>query len=156
MRYSFLYCHHYLAVIILPLGGHLTGDVFSEAHLEQGCKKKKIKTGVDTVTQSDKLCRVKSEIPDLPELISNLRKATARRGMKGELAQAMGLPLPRISEWLAGTRKPGGDKTLKLLRWVKLHGGQQKSRGRALTPPQPKTRSTKISHEKRKSNPSAG
>jgi transcriptional regulator with XRE-family HTH domain len=99
---------------------------------------------------------MKSEIPEMPELVSMLREATAKRGMKAELARAMGVSLPRISEWLAGDRKPGGDKTLKLLRWVELHGGQKKNRGSALTPPRRKTRSTPNSNEKRKSNPSKG
>ena len=114
---------------------------------------KEMQKAVDRITQSGNMNEVKSEIPDMPELISKLRKATAGRGMKAKLAQAMKVPLPRISEWLAGTRKPGGAKTLKLLRWVKLLGGQPKSRGRASTPPQPKTRSTQISHEKRTANP---
>jgi DNA-binding transcriptional regulator YiaG len=122
----------------------------------KGARKKKSKTGIDTLTQFGKLCGVKSEIPEMPELISNLRKATARRGMKGKLAQAMDVPLPRISEWLAGTRNPGGAKTLKLLRWVELHEGQQKNRGSALTPPRRKTRSRQFKHEKPKSNPPKG
>ena len=81
---------------------------------------------------------MKSETPELPELISSLRKATAKRGMKAVLSRAMGVSLPRISEWLAGTREPGGEYALRLKRWVELPKTQQKSRGRASTPPQPK------------------
>ena len=116
---------------------------------------KNIKTGVDTIPQSDNIHPVKSE-KLMPSLISDLRKATSKRGMKAELARAMKVSLPRISEWLAGAREPGGEYALRLAKWVKLPEAQRKSRGRASTPPQPKTRSTQFKHEKRKSNPPEG
>ena len=72
-------------------------------------QKRKCKTGVDSIPQSDKFTQMKVGKAELPELISRLRKATSERGMKAKLARAMGVSLPRISEWLAGTREPGGE-----------------------------------------------
>jgi hypothetical protein len=89
---------------------------------------------------------MKSEVPELPELISRLRKATSERGMKAILARAMGVSLPRISEWLArkNPKEPSGQTTLLLLKWVQ-HQEKQTSPGSAQTPPERKTRSTRIS-----------
>jgi transcriptional regulator with XRE-family HTH domain len=90
------------------------------------------------------------------QLIRRLRNATEKRGMKAKLARAMGVPLQRVSEWLGSVKEPSGKTTFKLLQWVRQQEGQQESPGSAQTPPEPKTRSTQISHEKRKSNPPKG
>jgi hypothetical protein len=107
------------------------------------------------VTSIGNMWGMKSEIPDMQELVQLLRTATMKRGMKSSLARAMDVDLPRISEWLAGSREPSGETTLRLLQWVELQERQQhKSPGSALTRPEPKTQSTQGSNEKRKSNPS--
>ena len=123
----------------------------------QGGRKRKSKQVLTRIPQSDNVQHVKSETPELPELISSLRKATAKRGMKAVLSRAMGVSLPRISEWLAGTREPGGEYALRLKRWVELPEDQQKSRGRASTPPQPKPRlrSSKANEKTKSGRPTA-
>jgi transcriptional regulator with XRE-family HTH domain len=98
---------------------------------------------------------MKSEVPELPELISRLRKATAERGMKAKLARAMGVLPPRISEWLAkkNSKEPSGQTTLRLLQFVLDRESQLKNSGSVSAPPERKTRSTQISYEKRKPSP---
>ena len=67
------------------------------------------------VISSDNSNNVKTE---MQQLLDRLNKATADRGMKVALARFMGVPLPSISFWLSGAKEPGGQTTLKLLKWV--------------------------------------
>lgn len=55
---------------------------------------------------------------EIQHLIKRLKIATAFPGMKGKLAADMKVPRPRVSEWLTGKKEPGGDTTLRLLKWV--------------------------------------
>jgi len=63
---------------------------------------------------------VKFEIvkPQLPALLERLKSATKQKGKKTELAADLNVPLASISQWLSGEREPGGEYTLKLLKWV--------------------------------------
>ena len=61
----------------------------------------------------------------LPALIKRLQEATKERGSKTALAKFMGLPLPKISQWLSGEHEPGGENTLKLLHWVEQQERQK-------------------------------
>jgi transcriptional regulator with XRE-family HTH domain len=54
----------------------------------------------------------------MANLLDRLNKATSQRGMKSKLAKVMGVPLSNVSQWLSGEREPGGETTLRLLRWV--------------------------------------
>jgi transcriptional regulator with XRE-family HTH domain len=58
--------------------------------------------------------------PQMPELLERVRKATSEKGEKSKLAELIGVPLASLSQWLSGDREPGGEYTLKLLRWVEL------------------------------------
>jgi hypothetical protein len=69
--------------------------------------------------------------------------------MKSRLAEALHVPLPRISDWLAGNYLPSGERALKLAQWVSQQQAKQTtSPGGAQTPPRPKTQS-KASNEKK-------
>lgn len=67
------------------------------------------------ITVSGNTTEVKSQMDVLK---ARLNKATKGRGEKAELARFMKLPLANISQWLSGKREPGGENTLRLLRWV--------------------------------------
>jgi transcriptional regulator with XRE-family HTH domain len=69
------------------------------------------------VTDYGNTSEVKSHIARLRD---RLNKATAARGMKAELARAMGVHLVNVSQWLSGEREPAGETTLRLLNWVEL------------------------------------
>lgn len=82
----------------------------------------------------------------LDSLIERAKRACEPRGSgkRKLLAKFLGVPMPRISEWLNGTNTPGGPTTLRLLEWVTAEeANQQKGSGSAQTPPKPKTRTRK-------------
>ncbi len=64
--------------------------------------------------------------PQLPGLLERLRQATAAPGCKTELSAWLGVPPASLSQWLAGTREPGGEYALRLLRWVQ---GRERAAG---------------------------
>lgn len=56
--------------------------------------------------------------PRLEALIASLAAhCDTRRGSKGELAAYLGVPPPRVSEWLSGTM-PGGEYALGIQEWL--------------------------------------
>jgi transcriptional regulator with XRE-family HTH domain len=67
------------------------------------------------VTLSSNTPNVKSEID---KLIERVKRKAERPGAKAELARALGVAPARISEWLSGEKEPGGEYTLRLLKWV--------------------------------------
>lgn len=93
----------------------------------------------------------------LPELIRHLKELTEgpeNRGKKTELAEFLGVPLSRVSNWLAQRKKPGGETTLRLLKWAEEQAAKtKKGPGSGDTPPEPKAQSRKSSHENRKPGP---
>ena len=50
--------------------------------------------------------------------MKRLNDATTARGVRAELAKHMGVALPKVSQWLAGTLEPSSETTLELLQWV--------------------------------------
>ena len=62
----------------------------------------------------------------LPDLLERLKKATQESGQKSALAKFLGAPLASVSRWLSGEREPGGEVTLKLIRWCELQERQAK------------------------------
>lgn len=58
---------------------------------------------------------VKSEVE---KLIERVKQKASQPGAKAKLARALGVAPARISEWLSGEKEPGGEYTLRLLRWV--------------------------------------
>jgi transcriptional regulator with XRE-family HTH domain len=75
------------------------------------------KAGLTKVTDSGKPHPVKSELT-LKSLLARLNTATKEPGKKSQLAKHMRVPLSNVSQWLSGKREPGGETTLKLLKWV--------------------------------------
>jgi hypothetical protein len=59
--------------------------------------------------------------PQLPKLLSRVRKLTAKSGMKTALARFLDVNLSQLSEWLSEeetARKPSGEYALRMLLWV--------------------------------------
>ena len=54
----------------------------------------------------------------LPSLLERLNRATKESGKMTALADFLGVPLASVSRWLSGKREPGGEITLRLLKWV--------------------------------------
>ncbi|MDP1589822.1 MAG: hypothetical protein Q8M07_18860 [Prosthecobacter sp.] len=46
----------------------------------------------------------------------------AGRGRKTALIKHLGIPPPRLSEWLSGGVKPGGETTLAIQEWLAAQG----------------------------------
>jgi len=67
------------------------------------------------VSESGNMSPVKSE---MALLRARLAGATQGRGKKAELARLMRVTPATISQWLSGSREPGGEATLRLLHWV--------------------------------------
>jgi DNA-binding transcriptional regulator YiaG len=61
---------------------------------------------------------VKSQPMSLKNLLANANRLTSEPGKKTELANFLNAPLESVSRWLSGKREPGGETTLRLLRWV--------------------------------------
>jgi DNA-binding XRE family transcriptional regulator len=64
--------------------------------------------------------------PVLPKLILRLKKATAERGKKSELAKWLGVHRQSVTDWLTGKQEPGGETALRMLQWVEQQERQQK------------------------------
>ncbi len=68
----------------------------------------------DSITSESNTEGVKSEMQKLRD---DLKRVTAKPGMKAALARFMKVDPPRVSEWLAG-QEPGGSYALKLRKWA--------------------------------------
>jgi len=51
-------------------------------------------------------------------LLNDVRRLTKPAGMKAQLADALGVPQARVSEWLSEKYIPSGDTVLRILNWV--------------------------------------
>jgi transcriptional regulator with XRE-family HTH domain len=93
----------------------------------------------------------------LKNLRTELNRLTEESGKKTELAGFLGAPLASVSRWLSGEREPGGETTLKMLRWVQEQESQPNAPGSVTSTAKGKTqlRSSKV-YEKTKSNPHKG
>ena len=78
--------------------------------------------GLTDSATSEKLSEVKAQIPSLLE---RLNRATKESGKMSALAEFLGVPLASVSRWLSGKREPGGEITLRLLRWVEQQERQK-------------------------------
>lgn len=64
----------------------------------------------------------------LPSLLERLKKATAQKGKKSELAEYLqrvtkeNVPLASVSRWLSGEREPGGEIALQMDAWATAQG----------------------------------
>lgn len=91
---------------------------------------------------------------ELEELLCTARRLTKPRGMKTKLAKALRVPLPRVSDWLAGNYMPSGRRALELREWVRAQEGQQKQGPEsAITLARPKTQPKASNEKKPKSSP---
>lgn len=130
-----------------------TAAALTEAYAVQPRKPltEKNEFSVDSVTDSSNTSGVDSP---LSKLLNRVRRSCAAHGRKAQLAKFLGVPMPRISEWLGGVQQPGGETTLRMLEWVTAEEAKQtKSPGSVEAPPEPKTRLKKISDEKPKTGP---
>ncbi len=122
---------------------HLTGVRMHEDKLPPARLSKKELAEVREIAN---MPGMQSEIEGLRK---RLKQVTAQRGMKTSLAVYLSAPLPCVSDWLSGKREPGGETTLRLLRWVEQQERQQnEGASSATTPPTPKAQS-KASNEKK-------
>ncbi len=81
-----------------------------------------LKIDLTNTATSSKLVGVK---PQLPSLRERLNRATKEIGMMSALADFLHVPLASVSRWLSGKREPGGEITLKMLRWVEQQERQK-------------------------------
>ena len=80
------------------------------------------KKNLTSITLKGNNAGVQSEIQ---KLVNQLKRVTAAKGKKAELSRFMGVAPARISEWLSGEKKPGGEYTLRLLNWVEQQERQK-------------------------------
>ena len=87
---------------------------------------------------------------EIQELINRVARAARLPGKKTELANALGVPTPRVSEWLRKDNPivPSGETTLRLLRWVEQQERQQNTPGSATNTAKGKTQVRKSQNEK--------
>ncbi|MDB6110503.1 MAG: hypothetical protein JWR69_2253 [Pedosphaera sp.] len=64
----------------------------------------------------------------IDRLLARLRKATAARGSRSELARWLDVPRQQVNTWLVGISEPGGNATLLILAWLKLEAAKAKRR----------------------------
>lgn len=60
---------------------------------------------------------------EIQKLMERVKRKSSMPGAKADLARKLGVAPARISEWLSGAKEPGGDYTLRLLRWVSQQEG---------------------------------
>lgn len=93
---------------------------------------------------------------EMQELISRIACATRPPGKKTELAKAIGVTSPRVSEWLRKEHPvvPSGETTLRLLHWIGQQERQQNTIGSDISTANGKTRvRSSTVYEKAKSSP---
>lgn len=56
--------------------------------------------------------------PEMQKLIERVRRKASKPGAKSKLARWLDVAPARVSEWLSGKKEPGGEYTLRMLRWV--------------------------------------
>jgi DNA-binding XRE family transcriptional regulator len=61
----------------------------------------------------------------LPAFLERVKKSASSSGKKSELAKFLGAPLASVSRWLNDKREPGGEITLKMLKWVEQQERQK-------------------------------
>ena len=85
----------------------------------------------------------------LKNLRTELNRLTEESGKKTELAGFLGAPLASVSRWLSGEREPGGETTLKMLRWVQEQESQPNAPGSATNATKGKATRRKVVYEKK-------
>jgi len=70
---------------------------------------------------------VKRATPELDRLFRRVRTLTKARGAAVSLAEHLGVSRSTLSDWLSGRFEPGGEVTLRLLKWVTAAEAKQKA-----------------------------
>jgi len=96
----------------------VTGRVAKSDEINEPLKALENKISERDLTDVESSSRLEDVKPQLPSLLERLQKATQDSGQKSALAKSLDVPLASVSRWLAGDREPGGEITLKLLKWV--------------------------------------
>jgi hypothetical protein len=117
-------------------------EAMERARAEQESQKRLLLTDV---AASGKLAPVKSQ---LKNLLADLNRLTREPGTKTKLADFLGAPLTSVSRWLSGEREPGGETTLKMLRWVQEQESQPNTLGSATNTAKGKTQVRKSRYDK--------
>ena len=104
-----------------------SSDEFLQSHVEEVSSFGKlelnpIKNELTNTSIRGKQVEVKSQ---LPSLLDRLNRATSETGKISALADFLGAPLASVSRWLSGKREPGGEITLKMLKWVEQQERQK-------------------------------
>lgn len=125
--------------------------LFPASRTPQSAPVEKSKQVLTVSSDSVTYAPMKSE---LEELLSVARRLTKLRGMKTKLAKALHVPLPRVSDWLAGNYLPSGQRALELREWVRAQEGQQKKSPESASTLSGRKTQSKASNEKKpRSNP---
>ena len=106
-----------------------------------------------SVTPSGKSAAVTGE---LDSLIDRAKRACEPRGSghRKRLAKFLGVPMPRISEWLSGAKTPAGPTTLRLLEWVTAEEAKPKQSAAGVSPQAaPKAQKQATHHENKRNRP---
>lgn len=90
---------------------------------------------------------------ELEKLIERVNCLASKRGSRAELASFLKVFPGRVSEWLSGKSKPGGDVTLRLLAWAEQEEKKQKCVGSVSSTTNAQAQKTEITtNEKRLQN----
>ena len=74
--------------------------------------------GKNNLTDSSLKGNTSSVKSEIKRLMVRVKKFAGLAGNKAALAKYLHVAPPRISEWLSGKKEPGGEYTLRLLKWV--------------------------------------
>lgn len=77
-----------------------------------------------SLNASSEYCNTNDVQSELCQLLEQVRSLTKPKGMKAKLARDLGVPKPRVSEWLAGKYQPSGEIALRIQKWVAHHEKQ--------------------------------
>jgi transcriptional regulator with XRE-family HTH domain len=83
--------------------------------MDQNQAARRGKESLTEISLKSKTADMKSE---MQKLLHKVKAKASRPGGKSQLANELGVAPARVSEWLAGKKEPGGEYTLRLLKWV--------------------------------------
>lgn len=115
--------HAYFDTLTAETSAFISSHALQGTYLATGTPPKAPqKNSLRNVSDYVNLASVK---PQMPNFLDRLKKMTAERGKKTALAKFLGVPLASVSQWLSGDREPGGERTLRMLRWVEQQERQK-------------------------------
>jgi transcriptional regulator with XRE-family HTH domain len=81
------------------------------------------------------------------DLLAALKSLASEPGRPAALARDLNVPQARVSEWLSGKKKPGGETTLRLVQWVEQQERKPKTLDSDTNTAKGKTQVSKSSYE---------